>query len=1033
MKRGIFNRSIFLVLLVLFNILLVEGSYVDGCSNLSQVVIDSIREIQGDEDLVILGEGQKFMDPDDERVYVVLPGEGGRILSFEDAENSSYDDDTLSFRDFFSSVRYEVDFFEEGVGTINIGNEEYGFSFSGEEFLPKHMYEIWTDFPQTTGEDKMTFIDCPDLQFHSCLDSDGGQDYNMASFITTESGIYEDLCYNSLQLQEWYCEDNLAKSVRYNCALDIANQTQGCKDGACINEETVWCYDQDDCGGGGYSYGPYCMNSSVYRNYSVIDCINPGQPSSYCASESTMIPEFQYSCSGGCNNEGICVGGEDVCDDTDGGKNYFTKGTVSYDGGSAIDYCLPDGVTLRESYCVENFTVGFENFTCVEGCSFGTCLGELDQCIDGTPLEECSQTKPLFCKDGELIDRCASCGCDIGTVCNYTDLKCYDSSECLSSPEVKTSFLRSFGGMDHLAVGERLTVKTHVEDSCNNGLKNVTMEVLMGGERLAISELSCEPDDPSSYECHGGEWHATNVVENEIATYVLRITVTDNLNRSTQEDKEYELNFQSIDYNLCKGLVPGHNDPGENRANIVFVGFGYNLSDSYTPEEIFREVATNLVDLEGTNNGLFSLTPFRENPNKFNFWFVDKVSPIDFCDSRGNCEDYDLLTKTCPFNNKYTTRVIDANFRSAEAGQIKLSAPAYYQSIREYYCAEGESHYQDLRCIAGCQEGRCLGGPTIISPPSNNSCNKLNNEVILMIEELLGDGETVVLEEKQEIKEDEFFVVPGRILELNRLRNESWEEDLIEIRDRITMEQINVNLGFEGEADIYFGDLEVSIRYYGDYRNEKMIVTWGNGSSYGDEGNKKETFYDCEIQYDSCEDSDTNSNFEDGLNIYEEGIVNDLSGNYTDYCLGIGGIPLNDPLVSLGGDTPKVYVHEMGHLFGDLTDEYLVAEEPILDHQPPGQKSCWIGSLHTYEECLNDGLWSHLIGSGCGQEGILDCVESDANYNLEIGCYGGCGLWPESFRSARNTIMRAHATEPFSFGPWNEEVLLSKINMFSEA
>jgi hypothetical protein len=32
-------------------------------------------------------------------------------------------------------------------------------------------------------------------------------------------------------------------------------------------------------------------------------------------------------------------------------------------------------------------------------------------CQDGTPAQQCSQTKPLFCESGQLIDKCSECGC----------------------------------------------------------------------------------------------------------------------------------------------------------------------------------------------------------------------------------------------------------------------------------------------------------------------------------------------------------------------------------------------------------------------------------------------------------------------------------------------------------------------------------------------------------------------------------------------------------------------------------------------
>lgn len=42
------------------------------------------------------------------------------------------------------------------------------------------------------------------------------------------------------------------------------------------------------------------------------------------------------------------------------------------------------------------------------------------QCSDGTPVGQCSKTKPKLCFDSEidLVDACHSCGCPAGLTCN---------------------------------------------------------------------------------------------------------------------------------------------------------------------------------------------------------------------------------------------------------------------------------------------------------------------------------------------------------------------------------------------------------------------------------------------------------------------------------------------------------------------------------------------------------------------------------------------------------------------------------------
>lgn len=41
------------------------------------------------------------------------------------------------------------------------------------------------------------------------------------------------------------------------------------------------------------------------------------------------------------------------------------------------------------------------------------------KCEDGTPFNECSDTQPLFCYNGELLEKAFSCGCPEGYVVEF--------------------------------------------------------------------------------------------------------------------------------------------------------------------------------------------------------------------------------------------------------------------------------------------------------------------------------------------------------------------------------------------------------------------------------------------------------------------------------------------------------------------------------------------------------------------------------------------------------------------------------------
>lgn len=84
---------------------------------------------------------------------------------------------------------------------------------------------------------------------------------------------------------------------------------------------------------------------------------------------------------------GACVGVEALCTDTDAGKSYGEKGTVTTDQGEVSDYC-PSQSVLGEFFCREKGKPVAESKTnhrifrvlvkCAKGCSDGLCVdGEI--------------------------------------------------------------------------------------------------------------------------------------------------------------------------------------------------------------------------------------------------------------------------------------------------------------------------------------------------------------------------------------------------------------------------------------------------------------------------------------------------------------------------------------------------------------------------------------------------------------------------------------------------------------------------------
>lgn len=95
----------------------------------------------------------------------------------------------------------------------------------------------------------------------------------------------------------------------------------------------------------------------------------------YC--DGIELKSINYTCPYGCSN-GACLAEKPVtteCTDTDGGKDYYTKGATSAPRmGTTYDACY-NGAVLVEAYCLGD-GIKTEEYNCLHGCSNGVCLKE---------------------------------------------------------------------------------------------------------------------------------------------------------------------------------------------------------------------------------------------------------------------------------------------------------------------------------------------------------------------------------------------------------------------------------------------------------------------------------------------------------------------------------------------------------------------------------------------------------------------------------------------------------------------------------
>ena len=97
--------------------------------------------------------------------------------------------------------------------------------------------------------------------------------------------------------------------------------------------------------------------------------------------------------------------------------------------------------------------------------------------------------------------------------------------------------------------------------------------------------------------------------------------------------------------------------------------FNESCTRIYKPE-LFKLIVSSLVDINGTNYGLFSIEPFKSNKNKFNFWFVNNTYSLDYECGQGSIQHY----WGCIINPKFSSNCSLENKHIIDVGGRPLSA-----------------------------------------------------------------------------------------------------------------------------------------------------------------------------------------------------------------------------------------------------------------------------------------------------------------------------------------------------------------------
>lgn len=223
----------------------------------------------------------------------------------------------------------------------------------------------------------------------SCTDSDGGKDYYVKGTATgifggQQSSFTDSCCSgNSCDLDngesvlETYCEGEYIRTEVFDCP-------NGCQDGACVNATTPSSCDELPLIINA-SYGATCTDQKYDKradtdsdgDIDVFDLASWGLNSNNLTWCSEQLAKTSDPCA-----ENV------TCTDSDGGEDYYMRGTVSYwlndaqgimtGTHTSTDQCA-DSNTLWEYSCNSydpNQIISPIHYTCPNGCEDGACVEE---------------------------------------------------------------------------------------------------------------------------------------------------------------------------------------------------------------------------------------------------------------------------------------------------------------------------------------------------------------------------------------------------------------------------------------------------------------------------------------------------------------------------------------------------------------------------------------------------------------------------------------------------------------------------------
>ena len=291
-------------------------------------------------------------------------------------------------------------------------------------------------------------------------------------------------------------------------------------------------------------------------------------------------------------------------------------------------------------------------------------------CIDNTPVLNCSrETRGLYCTEEKvLVENCNTCSCtcfdefqnqgesgvDCGGPCNNI---CEGVTD-IESPVIEEIVSPKIGDIFH--INDLFEIVVRVTDNTYSG-ENIDVIAIINDESVRLHS----DDDKKTFRAL---WNEESHDEGE---YHIMIIATDKDGNEATYNENYVFFLRE---DICFELIDGHNNPEEDRYNLVFVATNFEELDP------FIEKSLEAIDFEGDGNGILSVEPYASNKDLFNFWYVpiltsnpitsNWIFPAHSEESFHSrlIENQISALSFCNHPNKKGIFLVDVNFRSFAEG-----------------------------------------------------------------------------------------------------------------------------------------------------------------------------------------------------------------------------------------------------------------------------------------------------------------------------------------------------------------------------